>query len=120
MYFSNYIMISIKSSLLYLHLKYYSQISPLFLQPSIRNNAPPPEKKRDLGHFENRRGTKLAPVKLNTLKMPVPSPAQKPSSTMSFMPKGSSLTRNIRRTNEDSDLSRSQFSAKPQIVSCIL
>ncbi|KAG8195393.1 hypothetical protein JTE90_001407 [Oedothorax gibbosus] len=83
--------------------------------PTFKTSSPAPEKKRDLGHFENRRGTKLAPVKLGTLKMPV---AQKSASpTMSFMPKGSSLSRNIRRmSGEDSDLGRSQFSAKPQIT----
>ncbi|XP_055941952.1 centrosomal protein of 164 kDa-like isoform X2 [Argiope bruennichi] len=57
--------------------------------------------KLELGHFENRRGTKLAPVRLNTLKMPVPSASPKSSTGMSFMPKGSSLSRNIRRANEE-------------------
>ncbi|CAL1263753.1 unnamed protein product [Larinioides sclopetarius] len=57
--------------------------------------------KLELGHFENRRGTKLAPVRLNSLKMPVPSASPKSSTGMSFMPKGSSLSRNIRRANED-------------------
>ncbi|GBL86902.1 hypothetical protein AVEN_218650-1 [Araneus ventricosus] len=57
--------------------------------------------KLELGHFENRRGTKLAPVRLNSLKMPVPSASPKSSTGMSFMPKGSSLSRNIRRANEE-------------------
>ncbi|PRD31795.1 UNVERIFIED_CONTAM: hypothetical protein NCL1_22451 [Trichonephila clavipes] len=71
---------------------------PSSLKPA--SNSTFSERKIDTGHFENRRGTKLAPVRLNALKMPAPSAAPK-SSGMSFMPKGASLSRNIRRINEE-------------------
>ncbi|GFQ78662.1 uncharacterized protein TNCT_463091 [Trichonephila clavata] len=73
--------------------------TPSSLKPAS-SSATFSERKIDSGHFENRRGTKLAPVRLNALKMPAPSAAPK-SSGMSFMPKGTSLSRNIRRINEE-------------------
>ncbi|GFT27311.1 uncharacterized protein NPIL_311972 [Nephila pilipes] len=73
--------------------------TPSSLKPAS-NSTTLSERKIDSGRFENRRGTKLAPVRLNALKMPAPSASPK-SSRMSFMPKGSSLSKNIRRVNEE-------------------
>lgn len=61
-------------------------------------------RKIEFGRIENKRGTQLAPVRLNALKMPVPS-TQKCSGGMSFMPKGATLVKNIRRMKEEAEYS---------------
>ncbi|XP_035225761.1 centrosomal protein of 164 kDa-like isoform X2 [Stegodyphus dumicola] len=73
--------------------------TPSSFKSSQNENASSRSKKIELGHFENRRGTQLAPVRLNNLKMPVSS-SQKSGTGMSFMPKGSALSKNIRRAKE--------------------
>ncbi|XP_054706505.1 golgin subfamily B member 1-like [Uloborus diversus] len=61
----------------------------------------------DAGRFENRRGTQLAPVRLSNLKTPAP---QKTGSGTSFMPKGTSIYKNIRRVKEEPEYEEGNFS----------